>query len=230
MFILKAELTNSLDLQLESLLTELSEAIDYDGKNLRLKKTKTIIKTQPLGRLARIEIFDEDEKLIEYHGVTGQSKFIDDTVEFLDGETMLRSKSTPLATEDDQLIGYLQVQLPTVSRDRALAKYGVAMGFMTLLGLGILSIAGYIFSKKLTSPLETSYLMLKQFSADAAHELHTPIATISAATDNMRGELDKPSLLEKRITVIERATSRIEKLVEDLMLPKLSILRYWSKM
>lgn len=217
LLIFKGELTSSLDNQLDTLLSELADVVDLENNKLTLEKPKKVIKKQPLGRLACIQLFDQKGLLVEEHGTHHSGRFSMDTEEYLDKELPVRSKSLALESDNNEIVGYLQVKLPTTARDRAVSNYCLTMAIITALGLVALSLSAFIFSKMASKPLELSYELLRQFTADAAHELGTPIATIVAAVDNLRAEI-KSSHHIKRLNVIENAAARMNKLADDLML------------
>ena len=218
LLVFTSELNNSLDEQLDNLVSELSdEVIESDGK-IHLDKPRRFTKKQPLGRLARIELFDSQGRFLEHHGVPGARKLIAEDKEIQEANVNLRSTFMVLTSDRDKKLGYLQVQLPTTLRDRAIRKYMITMGIISIFGLFILSITGFILSKIWVKPLTSSYNILKQFTEDATHELKTPLATIEACGDNMEEEYKEDKNLGARLAVIKRSTGRMNKLVEDLIL------------
>ncbi|MCB9470242.1 MAG: hypothetical protein H6677_18365 [Candidatus Obscuribacterales bacterium] len=218
LLIFSNELNNSLDEQLDTLLTELSDEVEEADGRLSIAKPRRFTKKQPLGSLARIELYDGEGKLVESHGVKGTGKLITRADEVSQDSIDLRTSYMVLTSEDDKKLGYLQIQLPTTLRDRAIKKYMVTMGIISTCGLVLLSIAGLFFSKSWVGPLETSYRLLRQFTEDATHELKTPIATIEACVDNLEEEMKLAKKETGRLDAIKRATGRMNKLVEDLTL------------
>ena len=218
LFLFKQEMTSSIDNQLDTLISELNQAVYFDGWRITLNKPYQLIKEQPFGRLARVQLYSRFGDLVEQHGIKGRDHLILTTEELSDGDLKLRSKSVVLSTDKERNIGYLQVQIPTTLRDKALNNYMLSMGIVTLFALVLLSAAGYLYSKDAARPLELSYELLKRFSADAAHELGTPIATILASAQNLRSHRNDLEKFERRLGAIERAGNRISKLVDDLML------------
>lgn len=211
-------LTNSLDSQLETLLAQLSDEIEYDDSTLSMPKSRQFIRSQPMGMLSSVQLLDNTGKVLIRHGLSGSDNLVQSTDDFKLDNIIMRSRYLLLRSEKGTHVGYLQVQLPTSLRDRAVSNYATTMGLTALLSCIVLSVAGYVFALLSVKPIERSYKVLRQFTADAAHELGTPIATIAAAVENMKEEVESGSHLESRLFVIDRSVSRMDKLVQDLML------------
>ena len=88
-------------------------------------------------------------------------------------------------------------------------------GLATLLLSGL---GGIWLTQKAIEPIEASYFKLKQFTADASHELRNPIALIQT---NVQVALADPELempeQRQQLEVIERLTQRLGRLVDDLL-------------
>lgn len=66
--------------------------------------------------------------------------------------------------------------------------------------------------------LNHSFSMQKRFSANVAHELKTPLATMQASVQVMRLDQSHTSdEYEKMLDTIERNTGRLRAIIEDLM-------------
>lgn len=66
--------------------------------------------------------------------------------------------------------------------------------------------------------LGNSFSMQKRFSANVAHELKTPLATMQASVQVMRlGQTPTPDECERMLDTIERNTGRLRSIIEDLM-------------
>lgn len=219
LFLFNRGINEALDDQLELLLAEQSQLIDFNNNKLTWFARDSIgFQSQSLQlRQASYQLFDSSGQLLGAHGTYQCATLFPRAQEVRGQPFTYRTKSVPLVI-DDQLVGYLQVELPTTERDELMMKYAITICGVTLLGFGLLSVAGYNYSREAAKPIFDSYEMLKQFSTDVAHELNTPISTIRATAENMSEELNEPEALKTRLDVLNRALDRMNVIVKDLML------------
>jgi two-component system, OmpR family, manganese sensing sensor histidine kinase len=141
----------------------------------------------------------------------------------LDGETVrvrndrvLRQITAPV-NKNGVLVGFLRVSHPwfEVTKPTELLIIDLTIG----ISLIIASVAtiGWFLSGIAIEPVKASYQQLKQFTADASHELRNPIATIQTNVQVALGE--EPLLPQQRqqLQTIERLTRRLGRLVDDLL-------------
>ncbi|MDZ7965599.1 MAG: ATP-binding protein [Nostoc sp. DedSLP03] len=123
-----------------------------------------------------------------------------------------------------QVLGYLRVSHPwfEVTKPSRQLIFDLALG----IGLMLLSVgaSGWFLSGKAMEPVGESYQRLKQFTADASHELRSPITLIQtnvqvALADLDLAETETTTSLQYRqqLKVVERLTQRLGKLVNDLL-------------
>ncbi|MEH2125322.1 sensor histidine kinase [Nostoc sp.] len=123
-----------------------------------------------------------------------------------------------------QVLGYLRVSHPwfEVTKPSRQLIFDLALG----IGLMVLSVgaSGWFLSGKAMEPVGESYQRLKQFTADASHELRSPITLIQtnvqvALADLDLAETETTTSLQYRqqLKVVERLTQRLGKLVNDLL-------------
>jgi two-component system, OmpR family, manganese sensing sensor histidine kinase len=123
-----------------------------------------------------------------------------------------------------QVLGYLRVSHPwfEVTKPSRQLIFDLALG----IGLMLVSVgaSGWFLSGKAMEPVGESYQRLKQFTADASHELRSPITLIQtnvqvALADLELAEAETTSSLHYRqqLKMVERLTQRLGKLVNDLL-------------
>jgi signal transduction histidine kinase len=133
--------------------------------------------------------------------------------------TRSRQISIDLHTNTRQNWGYLQLGRSLQEFD----DYLSTVRWVMLLGLPIawlgVSGASWGLAGLAMRPIYRSYSQIQQFTADAAHELRTPLAAIQATIDSSL-RLPQIDEIEARTTLktLERQTYRLSKLVKDLLL------------
>ncbi len=123
-----------------------------------------------------------------------------------------------------QVLGYLRVSHPwfEVTKPSRELIFDLALG----IGLMLISVgaSGWFLSGKAMEPVSESYQRLKQFTADASHELRSPITLIQtnvqvalADLDVAETEVSNSLQYRQQLKVVERLTQRLGKLVNDLL-------------
>jgi two-component system, OmpR family, manganese sensing sensor histidine kinase len=88
-------------------------------------------------------------------------------------------------------------------------------GLMTLVLIGV---GGYWLTQKAIEPIEKSFEKLKQFTADASHELRGPLTAIKASVDVMQNHPERIHPKDvKKMSAIASATSQMSQLIQDLL-------------
>ena len=132
------------------------------------------------------------------------------------GDRILRQITAPIIAHG-QLLGFLRVSHPwfEVTKPTELLLVDLAMGIsLVLVSVGAI---GWFLSGLAIEPVKASYQQLKQFTADASHELRNPIATIQTNVQVALREAALPVAQRQQLQVIERLTRRLGRLVDDLL-------------
>ncbi len=140
------------------------------------------------------------------------------TLEATNG-TPYRQISLFLKTQDQVPWGYLQIGQSLEEYENYLAqiRWTLTVGFTPAILL--VTGASWWLSGVAMRPAYQAYQQMQQFTADAAHELRTPIATIQSTVEFT---LDEPELstaeAHDTLRIIDRQNNRLSTLVQDLLL------------
>ncbi|QFS46044.1 sensor histidine kinase [Nostoc sphaeroides] len=177
--------------------------------------------SEPLNIPLRANRTGETVRVVK--GDNENSKFKTPLITSLPSPLLLR-QVTQRVEVGRQVLGYLRVSHPwfEVTKPSRQLIFDLALG----IGLMVLSVgaSGWFLSGKAMEPVGESYQRLKQFTADASHELRSPITLIQtnvqvALADLDLAETETTNSLQYRqqLKVVERLTQRLGKLVNDLL-------------
>ena len=127
--------------------------------------------------------------------------------------------SVQLHTQSQQDWGYFQVgrSLKDFNDYLNMVKWALKLGVP--ISLILVGCASWWLAGLAIQPIYKSYRQIEQFTADAAHELRTPLAATQATVESA---LLMPKLDEKEVReilgTVERQTRRLTQLVADLLL------------
>lgn len=128
----------------------------------------------------------------------------------------LRQITDPV-TLGEQVLGYLRVSHPWFEVTKPIRQLTLDLG----LGLGgmILSVGliGWLLSGLAMRPVRESYQRLKQFTADASHELRSPLASLQTTVQATLRDPDLDLPTRHKWETVERLSRRLGQLVEDLL-------------
>jgi signal transduction histidine kinase len=114
--------------------------------------------------------------------------------------------------------GILQIGLSLDEADEVFKQ--VLLGLLVTLPLlqGVIVLAAWLLAGRAMVPIRQSYERLQQFTADASHELRTPVATIlTTAQSAVQTEPLTPQQSQAKFTTIIETARRMGALTNDLL-------------
>jgi two-component system, OmpR family, manganese sensing sensor histidine kinase len=168
-----------------------------------------------------LELFDLQDKLLWstwseplraplHHSPQGETTTIDTA-------HLLRQITQPVRFHQ-QTLGWLRVSHPWFEVTKPSQRLLLDLFLGTSLMLVTVSAVGWLLSGLAMEPIKASYQQLKQFTADASHELRNPLATIQTNVQvALATNAQLPTEQRQQLQVIERLTRRLGRLVDDLL-------------
>jgi signal transduction histidine kinase len=134
----------------------------------------------------------------------------------------LRTLTTPLYDGEKQppkLRGYVRVTESIDPINNAIQQLGTGLAIGSGLAIGLSTIGGLWLTQQSLGPIEASFRKLRQFTADASHELRGPLTAIRTSVEVMQSHPERidPADVAK-LAAIHNATGQMTQLVEDLLL------------
>ncbi|MEA5551848.1 HAMP domain-containing histidine kinase [Anabaena cylindrica UHCC 0172] len=135
------------------------------------------------------------------------------------GKNRIQFVTLPIISSDDkQFIGYVRASQSLEEFDETLNKLDLGLGGGIVVALIISSVGGIWLTRQAMQPIEESFECLKQFTADASHELRSPLMAIKS---NAGVALKYPEGMREtdaeKFQAISSATNQMTRLTEDLL-------------
>ncbi len=131
----------------------------------------------------------------------------------------LRLTITRRVLDRGEVVGYLRLISDESDAERELRRLDVGLltGILGAIALG--GLVATVLTRRAQQPLRQSLERLRQFTADASHELRSPLAAIASNAELALMDADQlPPELVRRLQAIEQGSEQMRALVEDLLL------------
>jgi two-component system, OmpR family, manganese sensing sensor histidine kinase len=169
-----------------------------------------------------LQWFDTQGNLITQQGKTASDlPFLPNKmVQTQTGKVPIQVVTVPIiASDNGELVGYVRVSQSLEEFNETLEKLDWVLGGGIIITLVFSGIGGILLTRQAMQPIEDSFQRLKQFTADASHELRSPLMAIKI---NAELPLEYPEEISpkdaEKFQAIASATNQMTRLTEDLLL------------
>lgn len=169
-----------------------------------------------------LQLFDVQGRLLEQRGEPRRTLRFSPTltIQVQTQAGLVQAVTLPVFdNEDEQLIGYIRVSQSLEELNETIYELDWGFGFGAFVVVLLYAIGGSWLNRQVMQPIEESYDRLKQFTADASHELRSPLMAVSTnaevALTYARG---MRATDEEKFRAIASATNQMSQLTEDLLL------------
>ncbi|MEH2305525.1 sensor histidine kinase [Nostoc sp.] len=214
-----------------SLTEQITDKLTAIGKgaaaNVELEKGRLTVESdfRPQDLIAyhqTLQWFDTQGNLINQQGKTVLTlPFLPNKiVQFQTGKIPIQAVTVPIiASDNGELVGYVRVSQSLEEFDETLQKLDWGLGGGIVITLVLSGIGGILLTRQAMQPIEESFAKLKRFTADASHELRSPLMAIKI---NAELPLEYPEEIgpkdAEKFQAIANATNQMTRLTEDLLM------------
>ncbi|MDV3002211.1 MAG: Adaptive-response sensory-kinase SasA [Chroococcopsis gigantea SAG 12.99] len=197
-----------------------STSVESDGGQIKIESEGKI--QQLLNKDQSIQWFDKGGRIVTQQGkIIPSLAFSNDKMQTVqNGKRRIQSVVLPVyGIDNNQLVGYIRVNQSLDEFQETIYKLDWGLGIGIIFALLLSGIGGLILTRQAMQPIEDSFQRLKQFTADASHELRSPLMAI---TSNVAVSLKYPEGMRESdlesFECIASATEQMTALTENLLL------------
>ncbi len=190
-------------------------------------RTLAVPKHHPLYYAQGVEWFDEKQQLLIREGDLTVAWSLSDNLEqsgHILERNQIRSFVLPVfyttpRSENQEISGYIRTSHVTEVLDTQLERLRWGLGIGSLIALGLAGWGSLWLTAQSLQPIVQSFSRLKQFTADASHELRSPLTAIKSSIAVLQSHPERIHPADtNKVAAIVNASNRMARLVEDLLL------------
>ncbi|MGB3491442.1 MAG: ATP-binding protein [Elainellaceae cyanobacterium] len=132
----------------------------------------------------------------------------------------VRAVTLPILSSGDRhIIGYVRVSQSLNEFQETITQLDVGLGLGIIMALALSGMGSLWLNRQAMQPIEESVQRLKQFTADASHELRSPLMAISSNVEvTLKYSTDISQDDRDVLSMVLSATDHMTQLTEDLLL------------
>ena len=116
------------------------------------------------------------------------------------------------------LVGYVRVSESSEEIEEEIERLLWGLGWGGLLAIALSGIGGWWLSGQAMRSIKRNYAQMRQFTADASHELRSPLTAIKTSIEVIQSHPERIHEADvKKLAAIVQATGQMTHLVEDLL-------------
>ncbi|ODG99759.1 two-component sensor histidine kinase [Nostoc sp. KVJ20] len=189
----------------------------------------SMVQPLPDSQLVYASWYDEQKQIVQFFGTIPSDRLSVsggfDTIK-TDSKVWLRQVTLPVY-QNGLLIGYLQAAMPMTATESALAEFRMVLAISAPITLAVIALTGWWLGGLAMQPIRHNYDHLQRFTADASHELRSPMtAIISNAQYGFLSKSTDIELQRQRFQKIYDIAKSMSVLVKNLLF----LARYQGKL
>jgi two-component Ni(II)/redox sensor kinase NrsS len=132
--------------------------------------------------------------------------------------TILHSAESHITAKNQASWGYLQIGRTLEGFDTEVRQIQFILGLGFPIALALVVLSSWWLSGLAMQPIYQSYQQQQQFTANAAHELRSPLASLLATVEAVLRVPSNQQQIDPMLNTIERQGRRLSHLITDLLL------------